>query len=292
MMLFHEWSLVLFTVLAQAAIGMLLVSELARMVTGNHAGKAFSWQLPVVCVVAVSSLIFSLTHLGTPTHSFFTIMNIGSSWLSREIVATGAFVAFALGLACVRMKSHENKATFLSAGAIILGLGSVYAMSRVYMLKTVPVWDGLSTMLGFYGTMLVVGAVAGGIVFAVQSRRVLELSKEDRDLAMKVFIFAAVSGVGLKFVGIPLDMISLDASNSLGVSGLSILVSSGLGLLVVRTLLLFVGIVLFVWGAYKVSITDGYSSMLTFGICACAFVFAGEVLGRLMFYGTYLRVGL
>ena len=90
-MIFTEWSLVFFTVLAQTAIGMLLVSEIVFMRSNSPVGKALSRQLPIVTLLTGASLFLSLTHLGTPLHSAYTILNAGSSWLSREILVISAF---------------------------------------------------------------------------------------------------------------------------------------------------------------------------------------------------------
>ncbi|BDQ35737.1 DMSO reductase subunit C [Pseudodesulfovibrio nedwellii] len=291
-MLFNEWSLVIFTILVQTAIGMLLVSEVARVISPSSVSKSFSWQLPTISLVTGASLLFSLGHLGTPMHSVYTILNAGSSWLSREILATGGFFVSVVALAVIRMKSPEAKATGVSVAASILGLVTVFVMSRVYMLQTVPVWDSISTMLGFYGTMLILGSIAGGVLFGIQTNKGDELKKGDHIRIAGAFIVAAILGLGLKFIGIPLDMISLDATNNLGVSGIDILTSGGTFLFVACVALTFLGTAVFAWGIYKIIASNEMSAMTNLSLCAFGLVLAGEIVARLMFYGTYLRIGL
>nr|WP_321514514.1 DmsC/YnfH family molybdoenzyme membrane anchor subunit [uncultured Pseudodesulfovibrio sp.] len=291
-MLFNEWSLVVFTILVQTAIGMLLVSEVARVVSPSSTGKSFSWQLPAISLVTGASLLFSLGHLGTPMHSIYTILNAGSSWLSREILATGGFFASVVALTVIRMKDPEAKATGVSVVAGLLGLVTVFVMSKVYMLQTVPVWDSVSTMLGFYGTTLILGSIAGGALFGIQSNKGETIEKSDYVRIAGTFIVAAVLGLGLKFVGVPLNVISLDATNNMGVSGIDVLTMGGTFLFVACVALTFLGIAVFAWGVYKIVASKGMTAMTNISLCAFGLVLAGEIVGRLVFYGTYLRIGL
>ncbi|NDV18658.1 hypothetical protein GO013_04390 [Pseudodesulfovibrio sp. JC047] len=291
-MLFNEWSLVIFTILVQTAIGMLLVSEVARMLSPSLAEKQFSWQLPAISLVTGVSLLCSLGHLGTPMHSVYTILNAGSSWLSREILATGSFFVSVVLLTGVRIKSPKTQANGLALIACLLGLVTVFVMSRVYMLQTVPVWDSVSTMLGFYGTTLVLGAIAGGTLYGFQSNRDGMLVKEESPRIAGTFIIAAVFGLGLKSVGIPLDVIAMDASNSLGISGINILTSGGTFLFVGCVVLTFIGTAVFAWGVSRIIASGGMNAITNMSLCSFGLVLAGEVVGRLVFYGTYLRIGL
>jgi anaerobic dimethyl sulfoxide reductase subunit C (anchor subunit) len=149
----NEWSLVLFTILMQTSVGLLLASEAARLVTGVPRG-ALSWQTPTAGGLAAAGLLLSLTHLGTPAHSVFTILNVCSSWLSREILSTGAFFLALVALIALRARTPGQNAWGMSAVAVLLGLAAVAVMSRVYLLVSVPVWDTVATVLSFFGTAL------------------------------------------------------------------------------------------------------------------------------------------
>ena len=87
-------------------------------------------------------------------------------------------------------------------------------------------------------------------------------------------------------------MISLDATNNLGVSGIDILTSGGTFLFVACVALTFLGTAVFAWGIYKIIASNEMSAMTNVSLCAFGLVLAGEIVGRLMFYGTYLRIGL
>jgi len=290
----NDLSLVLFTILMQTAVGMLVVSEISRLYAGDGAGRQLSWQAPVACVLAAFGLVASMAHLGTPTHSVFTIFNLGSSWLSREILFVGLFFAATLLLVIVRRKNPSADASLVSGAAMVLGVALVFVMSKVYMLETIPVWNTGGTALSFYGTTLLAGAVAGGLLFSVQSGAVAKspAAGAAQGRMLGVFLGAAVLGLGLKFLSIPMDMAALSATGGQGVSGLGMMAESGMSFVLVRFALIFAGAAAFAFGAFKVLSSRQAGALVGFGVLALAMVMAGEILGRMMFYGTYMRLGL
>ena len=114
------WSLVIFTLLGQAAAGMLILSFFSRTADTSRA-KAWA-----ACILLGMGALASLEHLSDPTVGFYTITNVGTSWLSRE--------------------------------SLILGLAFVYVMSRVYTIPTVPFWNSLFTYWLFLATSLLLGS--------------------------------------------------------------------------------------------------------------------------------------
>lgn len=81
------WSLVIFTLLGQAAAGMLILSFFSRTADTSRA-KAWA-----ACILLGVGALASLEHLSDPTVSFYTITNVETSWLSREILFVGLFGA-------------------------------------------------------------------------------------------------------------------------------------------------------------------------------------------------------
>ncbi|NMC48260.1 MAG: dimethyl sulfoxide reductase anchor subunit [Desulfovibrio sp.] len=285
----NEWSLVLFTILMQTSVGLLLASEAARLVAGVPLG-ALSWQTPTAGGLAAAGLLLSLTHLGTPTHSVFTILNVSSSWLSREILSTGAFFLALVCLIVLRARTPGQNAWGMSAVAVLLGLAAVAVMSRVYLLVSVPVWDTVATVLSFFGTALLLGAVVGGLLYAIQGGR-LPASNGAPGLS-GIFCAVAIAGLALQFLGIPLGLAAIGTAATPALAGPFALSSGGLGLLAARIVLIFSGAVLFAWTMVRPSSSDNPRSLVRVSACALICVLAGEVLGRLLFYGSYLRVGL
>ncbi|MCH5143721.1 dimethyl sulfoxide reductase anchor subunit [Desulfovibrio sp. UIB00] len=287
-MLSSEWSLVMFTILVQAAVGMVLVSEAARLCFGVKAAS-LRWQTPVACAMSLVAVLLSLTHLGTPSHSIFTVLNIGHSWLSREIASVGCFSGLLLVLSVLR----RNNASIapLALVTVCMGLVTVGIMSKVYLLETIPVWNTVSTVLGFFSTVLLTGAVVSGMVYSLE-KDAGGMGDANSGRLMGVGSLAATAGLALKFVSIPLSMLTLGVVGSTGASGMDMLAGTGVGILVICILLVFFGGALFAWSACRTVFAGHDRPLIGSTLCALALVLAGEVLSRLMFYGSYLRIGL
>jgi anaerobic dimethyl sulfoxide reductase subunit C (anchor subunit) len=293
-MLGNEWSLVLFTILVQTAAGLVVVSETARRAGDVHSPRQLSWQIPGACALAALGLLVSLTHLGSPQNSVLAVANLGDSWLSREILATSVFFLASLALATVRWKRPERSASGLGILAACLGLADVFVMSRVYQLPAVPVWNTVATTLGFFGTMFLTGTLAAGVLFSIQSRQAQQgdpQAAQQRTRLVGVLFVAAVLGLALKLIGLPLDMIALSAADNLGTSGVSLLASAGTGLLVMRLLLVLAGAAIFAWVAMRI-LAGRSAALVQASLVALCLVLAGELLGRFLFYGSYIRIGL
>ena len=95
----RDWSLVIFTVLTQAAVGAFLTLQvLGRLATRRghfpaHAGGPLPAPLLVVLAVLSVGLFAALFHLSTPLQAVRAVVNFSSSWLSREIVFGSLFAA-------------------------------------------------------------------------------------------------------------------------------------------------------------------------------------------------------
>ena len=90
----HEWPLVIYTVLGQCVVGALIVSGIGLFAAKNDAdshrivrGMFFLWMLMGVGFIA------SVMHLGSPLRAFNSLNRIGASGLSNEIAAGSIFFA-------------------------------------------------------------------------------------------------------------------------------------------------------------------------------------------------------
>ena len=94
----RDWSLVFFTVLTQAAVGMFFtfqaVQVLSRRFGGDAADGVVVTRQIVVFVLLSAGLSAALFHLSVPLEAVRAVVNVGSSWLSREIIFGGLFALF------------------------------------------------------------------------------------------------------------------------------------------------------------------------------------------------------
>lgn len=160
----HEWPLLMFTLLLQGAVGLTLFLSLtpASGRRQNYASRssADSLKLPVfiVCAMAGLGLLASVFHLGYPLNAFNALRHFSSSWLSREIVFASLFLA-AAGLSFLAVWFNKSIGKPLLALALLIGLIDVFCMGQIYMHASVVTWMHANTLVMFYGTAGIVGAV-------------------------------------------------------------------------------------------------------------------------------------
>lgn len=144
----HEMPLVFFTVLTQAAAG---ACAMRAVLAPEEPVDA------VVLALLALGVLAAVSHLGRPTAARLAIANPTTSWLSREIVVGSVFGTTVLA----HLLLGPNAALRIAAAA--LGLLYVYAVSRVYLLRTVPAWNTWATPVSFLLTALLLGSAVLGL---------------------------------------------------------------------------------------------------------------------------------
>jgi len=156
-----QWSLVAFTVLAQAAVGMtLVVATIAAL--GVTIGRSFRRALIANTALMGAALLFSFLHLGNVTRAVYAVSHWRSSWLSREVVLAAIFFALLVVTAVIDARDGAPERPFdaLLALTVLVGVALVTVMARVYMVPTVPPWRGPATPVAFAVTTVLLGASA------------------------------------------------------------------------------------------------------------------------------------
>ncbi len=281
-MIFHEWSLIFFTVLAQTAVGGYLLIGARALVLGHDEEKLNSYKVPMFILWALMGLgfMFSTTHLGSPLRAFNAFNQLGSAWLSNEVFFGAAF--FAVGglqwLLSVVKKGGVAIQKALMVSAMVLGAIFMYAMINVYMINTVPTWDNIYTPLSFIMTMVVGGLLLSQfvIIFANDSRFTV-----DRNITMLAVIAVAVSllvTVGkLNLIG---DIQTSAAKASELVDGLGSYVILQVALLMTSLL---------VW--ILPMLNKAKVNPVNLGLALVLFL-ASELIGRGLFYSLHMTSGL
>ena len=173
----NDFSLVIFTVLVQAAVGMYGILALLRLAARGAAAvdvlvldKAMLYVWPIFAV----GMIASATHLGQPFNgpNFVRGLFHGSP-LSIEVATCIAFAATGVGYGFVAITGRLSSLKFpLLVLSIILAVGVVIAMTRLYFLAAVPAWNNIWTPIQFTLTVLSLG-LTGVMILprAVQGER-------------------------------------------------------------------------------------------------------------------------
>ncbi len=150
-----EAPLVLFTVFTQAAIG-LSVWATFFLFLYPYDIYLFAPAIPgVALVILTAGLISSIFHLGHPLGGIRSMANLKFSWLSREILAFGAYGASLV----IDLVLQLNGVSFLPIQIMVClcGMVALYASSRIYQNSGYPALNNFIPMLLFAGTSILLG---------------------------------------------------------------------------------------------------------------------------------------
>ncbi|HGY3367880.1 dimethyl sulfoxide reductase anchor subunit family protein [Citrobacter freundii] len=275
----HEWPLVLFTVLGQCVAGALIVSGYGWLTTKDDAVKQrivrsmfFLWLVMGIAFLA------SVMHLGSPLRAFNSLNRIGASALSNEIASGSLF--FAVGglwwLVAFLGKMPATLGKIWLLLSMLLGLVFVYAMTNVYQIDTVPTWYNGYTTLAFFMTMLL-----SGPLFAALLLRAAGVSCSPARFAGISVLALLVTVAVVVLQGLSLGDIYSSVQNA------GALVPNYASLQVWRILLLVAG--LGCWICPLVRRKEPSVGGLALGLVS---VLASEIIGRGLFYGLHMTVGM
>jgi anaerobic dimethyl sulfoxide reductase subunit C (anchor subunit) len=221
--------------------------------------------------------------------------NLGTSWLSREVVLAVVFVVFAALYTYMqwRKAGSEGARTAIGWIAAIFAVTYVYAMSMVYMLPTQPAWNTLATPLTFFAGSLLMGALAMAMALVSIDT---DLSNEATDLVHATLQGLAVTAIvllGIQFLVLPIYMAYLSTQGAAGLQSLNMMISSYGGVLFFRLLLIFAGAGVLASYLYRnASVVGKEKTLATLAYSAFVLALVGEVLGRFIFYATHYRIGI
>lgn len=287
-----EWPLVAFTVAGQAAVGVFLLVNIPILLTrGTPYAARTKWWLVGLALVGglmVLAALVSFFHLHHPLRARRVLSNMRTSWLSREIFFELGFIALVVLAAflALRVPSQSGLLTGVLIAASIAGILFLLAMSKLYMLPSVPVWNQAYTPLSFTLTALNLGAMVTAFVTRFRSM--------PRDHS-SIFLFFSFFCVGVEI------LIALLAAPRHGLYGFrpgpSLRPPDKTPRFLHLGRLTFLAAGFFLLGAalYPPSdlMTPAGSGPGSNGLLAMAFVLvlAGEVAGRFLFYGLLARPG-
>lgn len=276
----HEWPLVLFTVVGQCVVGAVVVTGLAWLAAGGEREKQRRIVRGMLALWLMMGIAFvaSMLHLGSPLRAFNALNRIGSSALSNEIASGSLF--FAVGgvwwLLAVTGKLPSWLGRVGMVCVMLLGAAFIWSMTRVYQIDTVPTWHNGYTTLGFVLTVFLGGPLLGALLL----RAVGSGGNGGRFAALSVAALLVSVTVVILQVG---ELHTIHSS----VRQASALVPDYAALQVWRMALLALGLGGWIYSLSRRA-TPG-----PVALAACfALVLAGELIGRALFYGLHMTVGV
>ncbi len=303
----REWALPVYTVLMQLAIGTFAALWTIRSLNIAKFGRAEIERLTrnpltILFFTVIVAMIGSHFHLSRPYLSFLAVLNVGSSWLSREIVFTVLFFTILGSLWLLQMVIHgrETLKSVLGWVAIVLGCVAIYCMAHIYLLPTQAAWNTPITIYTFFSTAVLLGALAMAAIL-VLDLKFLEIRKLEEPAARVEIVhrslrWLAVVAFVMAWVVIALNVFQILALRSQGgiaQISLDLLLDLYQPLWVLRFVTLLAGVG---WLVVTVALNlwkKNTAKDLTMPVyMACLLVLIGEILGRFLFYATHVRLGI
>lgn len=302
-----EWALLTFTILGQLAAGALLVLMVVRLYATAKAGLKEADRMtdgPSFMIVPIMglALLASLLHLNNLGNVFKAVPNLGSSWLSREVVVSVTFVIAAALFTLLQWRKigSSGMRTVIGWIAAVIGLVQTYAMGMVYMIRTQPAWNTPATPITFFVTSLLLGVLAVAVAllinYNVNLKKDSKASEKQLELlrgALQGIAISAIVLLGIEFLVLPVYMAYLATQGAAALESLQMMTGTYGVALVVRLLFVFVGVGLLAAYLYRDASSAGKEkTMVALVYSAFVLVLAGEVMGRFLFYATHVGIGL
>lgn len=276
----HEWPLVLFTVLGQCVVGATLISGLVwlELADQREARQRLVRSMFFIWLLMGIGFLASVMHLGSPLRAFNSLNRVGASALSNEIASGALF--FAVGgfwwLLAVLEKMPAALGKIWLVITLLLGLLFVLAMTRVYQIDTVPTWYTGYTTSAFFLTVLLSGPLFAALL--------LQMAKVD----VNGWFIAGLSVAALVISAAVIVMQSAGLSTiHSSVQQVASLLPNYGRLQALRLILLALG--LSCWLCPLIRRQPPRAVGLLAGL---VLVLIAECIGRGLFYGLHMTVGM
>ncbi|MHC4181623.1 MAG: DmsC/YnfH family molybdoenzyme membrane anchor subunit [Planctomycetota bacterium] len=188
---------------------------------------------------------------------------------------------FATLLILLSLLDASSGLVILETAACMLGGAALFAMTRVYLLKTVPVWNSPATLLEFAGSAMLLGGALGAVLTT--------FGASDQPSWGPVLITAGIGillGLILKLTAISPALAAEQAAGAQTWYKPTVAPLSIGRALTVRIGLNLAGLVLIL------AAMSGSGPTWLWSCLSLACLGTGEVVGRQRFYKAYRRLGL
>jgi DMSO reductase anchor subunit len=157
-------SIVLFTTIAGAAQGLVVVLAVATLANAVPAG-ALSVMLWVAAAMLAAALAASFFHLGHPLRAWRAILMWRTSWMSREVIVLPAFMAVVAAWALLSTVAPAHRAAhhLLAWIAIVGAFALWYCTGMIYAcIRFIQEWAHPLTIVNYATLGLASGLVSAG----------------------------------------------------------------------------------------------------------------------------------
>lgn len=277
----HEWPLMFFTVIGQSVAGAFIIMGCA-ILSGKlsaEMNRKVHYSMFGLWVLMGIGFLLSMMHMGTPLRAFNSLLRLGHSSLSNEIASGSIF--FALGgiywLLAVLNKMPAALGKLWVALVMVLAALFITAISRVYQIDTVPTWYNGYTTFNFVLTAFIGGPILAALLMRIAGFNLNCVSA----LPLLSVIAIVVSAIVATSQGFELGSIQTSVQKAVD------LVPNYGTLMGIKLVALVLG--LSCWIAPLLRKNNPSVALLALGFIL---VFVGEFIGRGVFYGLHMTVGM
>ncbi|EMI5492715.1 dimethyl sulfoxide reductase anchor subunit family protein [Providencia stuartii] len=277
----HEWPLMFFTVIGQSVAGAFVMMA-AVLLSGKLSAdlnRRVHYSMFGLWLLMGIGFLLSTIHMGSPLRAFNAFNRLGASSLSNEIASGALF--FALGglywLLAVLNKMPAALGKLWLIVVMVLAAVFIVAIPRVYQIETVPTWNNSYTIINFVLTAFLGGPILAALLLRIARfdlqciRRVPALSI----VALLVSVAVAISqGFDLASIETPVQR-AVDLVPDYGI------------LMDIKIVAIAMGL-----GCWIMPLVARRNPSVLNMIIGFLFVFAGEIVGRGVFYGLHMTVGM
>jgi len=303
----QEWALITYTILAQMSVGAFLVLAVVHYFVVRKAGvqeaDRMSDRVLVAIIVTLGlGMLASLFHLGNTLNAYKAIINIATSWLSREILAGVIFAV--IGLIYVIMQWFKigpaGLRNVIAWIAALVGVALIYMQAKIYMLDLQPSWNTFATPITFFVTTLMLGVLAVGAALvancAIIQKKNPDCAEKQHDLLRSAIRWIAIASIillGIELVVIPIYLAYLSTGGAAALGSLGLMAGKYNLTFILRLVLGFLGAGVLAVFLYQNASSSGKKNVLAYlAIGAFVLVLIAEVLGRFIFYATHQGIGI
>lgn len=158
-----HWPLIVMLVLTQLSVGAFAtLLWLQRWVAEDALSAVRPLQSLTALVIGLTALAAAVLHLGRPLLAYRAFVGLRHSWLSREIIAFGAFAKLAVAFAAIIwlgefLSVSPRMEAALAWSVVVSGLVGVGCSVMIYAVTRKPLWGFVATNVRFFLTAALLG---------------------------------------------------------------------------------------------------------------------------------------
>lgn len=284
-----EFSLVLFTVLIQMAVGAIVFLLITRLTRKEQFFSAEAAHLTrqvvyVSLLLAVVGIIASLVHLGHAVRAYRALFHHLSSWMGRESLLLGLFTA-ALAVYALLLKKGSGPNIGLEFIAAVTGVLGVLSSALVYgVLGSVPSWNNVFSVLFFLLTFILTGASLFGAIIVSRLKANPNAVKSLAESYLKSLASLLLPVIGAAIVITAGYLFYLGGRGPAAAASMSAL--TGSILFWVRVIIGLIVPLYLVFALKKLVGAGDTTRAASYAYGIFVLVLAGELMGRVLFYSS------